>query len=105
MWTLLDFIQEELATFTGAQYEAMLSLSASREIQSDLQIEIKTLENYSLSFKTDKRQFLKQFWIFIFFSYFLSFFFRFKRSLEISKRAFKKILSIIINFILNLSDI
>ena len=61
MWTLLDFIQEELATFTGAQYKAMLSLSASREIQADLQIEIKTLENFSLSFKTDKRQFLKQF--------------------------------------------
>ena len=61
MWTLLDFIQEELATFTGAQYEAMLSLSASREIQADSQIEIKTLENFSFSFKTDKRQFLKQF--------------------------------------------
>lgn len=54
MWTLLDFIEEEL-TFTEAQYEAMLSLSASREIQADLQIEIKTLENFSLSFKTDKR--------------------------------------------------
>ena len=57
MWTLLDFIQEELTTFTEAQYKAMLSLSASREIQADLQIEIKTLENFSLSFKTDKRQF------------------------------------------------
>ena len=56
MWTLLDFIEEEL-TFTEAQYEAMLSLSASREIQADLQIEIKTLENFSLSFKTDKRKF------------------------------------------------
>lgn len=55
MWTLLDFIQEELTTFTEAQYEAMLSLSASREIQADLQIKIKTLENFSLSFKTDKR--------------------------------------------------
>lgn len=54
MWTLLDFIEEEL-TFTEAQYEAMLSLSASREIQADLQIKIKTLENFSLSFKTDKR--------------------------------------------------
>lgn len=57
MWTLLDFIEEELTTFTEAQYEAMLSLSASREIQADLQIKIKTLENFSLSFKTDKRQF------------------------------------------------
>lgn len=55
MWTLLDFIQEDLTTFTEAQYEAMLSLSASREIQADLQIKIKTLENFSLSFKTDKR--------------------------------------------------
>lgn len=55
MWTLLDFIQEELTTFTEAQYEAMLSLSASREIQADLQIKIKTLENFSLSFKTGKR--------------------------------------------------
>ena len=55
MWTLLDFIEEELTTFTEAQYEAMLSLSASREIQADLQIKIKTLENFSLSFKTDKR--------------------------------------------------
>lgn len=55
MWTLLDFIQEELTTFTEAQYEAMLSLTASREIQADLQIKIKTLENFSLSFKTDKR--------------------------------------------------
>ena len=55
MWTLLDFIQEELTTFTEVQYEAMLSLSASREIQADLQIKIKTLENFSLSFKTDKR--------------------------------------------------
>ena len=55
LWTLLDFIQEELTTFTEAQYEAMLSLSASREIQADFQIKIKTLENFSLSFKTDKR--------------------------------------------------
>lgn len=57
MWTLLDFIEEELTTFTEAQYEAMLSLSAFREIQADLQIKIKTLENFSLYFKTDKRQF------------------------------------------------
>ena len=50
MWTLLDFIQKELATFTGAQYEAMLSLSASREIQAEFTNRNQNIGKFQLFF-------------------------------------------------------
>lgn len=101
MWTLLDFIQEELTTFTEAQCFLFRRLEKFRPIYK---LKSKHWKISAFLLKQTNVNFKVILYFYIYFK-FLSFFVCFKSPPKISKRAFKKILSIITNFILNLSDI